>query len=94
MDSCCATLKANALPVKVGGGLRNQSNGFWGERIKSRDSNTQLFKSVKSERKIKSGVVHSILTSPDINQDNVVSLIHGAQYKHLRIKVLEILWFG
>lgn len=85
MDSCCATLKANALPVKVReGGLRNQGNGFWGESIrgslKSRDLSTQLLKSLKSERKIKPGVAHSILTSPDISQDNVVSLIHRAQY--------------
>lgn len=79
MDSCCATLKANALPVKVREvGPRNQGTGFWGESIrgspKGRDSSTQLFKSLKSEsrnRKIKPGVAHSILTSPDINQDNV-----------------------
>ncbi|KAM5564941.1 glucose-1-phosphate adenylyltransferase large subunit, chloroplastic/amyloplastic-like [Rosa sericea] len=76
MDSCCATLKANAFPVKVReGGLRNQGNGFWGESIrgslKSRDLSTQLLKSLKSERKIKPGVAHSILTSPDISQDNV-----------------------
>ncbi|XP_050366451.1 glucose-1-phosphate adenylyltransferase large subunit, chloroplastic/amyloplastic-like [Argentina anserina] len=75
MDSCCATLKANALPAEVrGGGLKNQGSSFWGESIrrsiKGRDLNTKLFKSLKSERKIKPGVAHSILTSPHITQEN------------------------
>lgn len=77
MDSCCATMRANAQPLKVGkGGLRNQGSGFWGESVrvglKSRDLSAQLLKSSKFEsgaRKLKPGVAHSILT--DINQDSL-----------------------
>lgn len=80
MDSCCATLKANAYPVKLGGGLNNGGTRFWGESIrgspKSRDLSTQLLKSSKKETsritKLKPGVAYSVLTS-DINKQNLVS---------------------
>ncbi|KAL4650002.1 hypothetical protein ACB092_01G055100 [Castanea dentata] len=74
MDSCCATLKANAHPVKLGGGLNNGGTRFWGESLKSRDLSTQLLKSSKKETsritKLKPGVAYSVLTS-DINQQNL-----------------------
>ncbi|KAK4599804.1 hypothetical protein RGQ29_009733 [Quercus rubra] len=78
MDSCCATLKANAHPVKLGGGLNNGGTRFWGESIrgspKSRDLSTQLLKSSKKEtsriNKLKPGVTYSVLTS-DINKQNL-----------------------
>ncbi|KAL0017142.1 hypothetical protein SO802_004211 [Lithocarpus litseifolius] len=74
MDSCCATLKANAHPVKLGGGLNNGGTRFWGESLKSRYLSTQLLKSSKKETsritKLKPGVAYSVLTS-DINKQNL-----------------------
>lgn len=76
MDSCCTVLKANAHPVKLGGGYNNGGTRFWGESLKSRDLSTQLLKSSKKETsritKLKPGVAYSVLTS-DINQQNLVS---------------------
>ncbi|KAF5462048.1 hypothetical protein F2P56_018089 [Juglans regia] len=77
MDSCCATLKTNAHPVKVGRrGVRNMGTGFWGESIlgslKSRDLSAQILKSSESENsrvtKLKPVVVCSVLAS-DINKE-------------------------
>lgn len=78
MDSCCATLKANANPVKLRRGLRNGGTGFWGESmrgsLKRRDLSTQLLKWSKKETsrvaKLKPGVAYSILTS-DINRESL-----------------------
>ncbi|KAE8057144.1 hypothetical protein FH972_013857 [Carpinus fangiana] len=76
MDSCCATLKGNAHPFKLGrGGVRNMGAGFWGESmrgcLKSRDLSTQFLKHSKSESsrvtKFKPGVAYSVLT--DINKE-------------------------
>lgn len=80
MDSCCATLKGNAHPFKLGrGGVRNMGGGFWGETmrgcLKSRDLSTQFLKHSKSESsrvtKFKPGVAYSVLT--DINKEAMVS---------------------
>ena len=84
MDSCCATLKANANPVKLRRGLRNGGTGFWGESmrgsLKRRDLSTQLLKWSKNETsrvaKLKPGVAYSILTS-DINRESLVSELHA-----------------
>lgn len=73
MDSCCATLKGNAHPV------RNMGAGLWGESmrgcLKSRDLRTQFLKNSKSESnritKFKPGVAYSVLTS-DINKEAMV----------------------
>lgn len=70
MDSCCATLKGNAHPV------RNMGAGLWGESmrgcLKSRDLRTQFLKNSKTESnritKFKPGVAYSVLTS-DINKE-------------------------
>nr|DAD40774.1 TPA_asm: hypothetical protein HUJ06_015097 [Nelumbo nucifera] len=75
MDSCCATLKANAHPVQVRKGLiTNGDNGFWGECLRGSLNNgtmgTKLTKSLRTEnggRKIKTGVAYSVFT--DVNKE-------------------------
>ncbi|KAJ7966782.1 Glucose-1-phosphate adenylyltransferase [Quillaja saponaria] len=70
MDSWCATLNANANPVKV----RKGDTVFWGEitrgSLKRRGLSIQSWKNSKSEtsRKLKHGVAYSVLAS-DIDKE-------------------------
>lgn len=76
MDSCCATMKANAHPLQISRALGHGDNGFLGKKIegilKSKASGTNFCRSLKSSmnraKKIKPGVAFSIFTQ-DIDQE-------------------------
>ncbi|XP_008236919.1 PREDICTED: glucose-1-phosphate adenylyltransferase large subunit 1-like [Prunus mume] len=69
MDSCCVTLKPNAH-LRKPSGLCNGDGGFWGERVRGSLNNklwdnrlTKALRAEKRAKKVKSGVVLSVLTS-------------------------------
>lgn len=73
MDSCCMALKVNAhLAQASKGGLKNEDQGFWGERLRGSLNNNVLVNQIpkrlssgKNGRKVKPGVAFSVLTSND-----------------------------
>ncbi|XP_071923947.1 glucose-1-phosphate adenylyltransferase large subunit 2, chloroplastic/amyloplastic isoform X2 [Coffea arabica] len=77
MDSCCATMKANAHPSQIRRAFGYGDSGFLGKKIKgslkSKASGTNFCRSLKSTsvngaKKIKPGVAFSIFTQ-DIDQE-------------------------
>ncbi|KAK6938852.1 Nucleotidyl transferase domain [Dillenia turbinata] len=76
MDSCCAMLKTNAHLTEIRKrGIKNDINGFWGERIrgslKARDLSAEFFKNLRTENRVRKvkppGIASSVLTS-DIDE--------------------------
>ncbi|KAK6939492.1 Nucleotidyl transferase domain [Dillenia turbinata] len=88
MDSCCAMLKTNAHLTEIRKRhINNDSNGFWGERLrgslKARALSAEFSKNFRTEnmvRRVKTpGVAFSVLTS-DIDEHNpksVASIVLG-----------------